>query len=161
VRRRSRTVSNLPYPGASWQPEGEPLGQPHAYFQEGTAFHPSTGQLRVKGTPSTRNAILHPWLKTELTAILASLPAPTENLSPEANRARWESWRESLSQKVTLCPDLPPLRLRWVMDNLTGHNSPDWLLWCFQHGVLPLLTPLGGRWLNMAESIQPIIQRRA
>jgi len=69
----------VPYPGASWQPEGEPLRQPHEYFQERTAkmltlFHPATGQLRVKGTSSTRNAILHPWLKTELTRILAELP---------------------------------------------------------------------------------------
>jgi len=47
------------------------------------------------------------------------------------------------------------------MDNLTGHKSPDWLVWCFQQGILPLFTPLGGSWLNMAESIQRIIQRRA
>lgn len=156
----------VPYPGASWQPEGAPLRQPHEYFQEGTAkmltlFHPATGQLRVKGTTSTRNAILHPWLKIELTAILAELTPPAESQSPEANRALWESWREGLSQKVTLCADLPPLRLLLVMDNLTGHKSPDWLVWCFQHGVLPLFTPLGGSWLNMAESIQRIIQRRA
>jgi hypothetical protein len=156
----------VPYPGASWQPEGEPLRQPHEYFQEGTAklitlFHPATGQLRVKGTSSTRNAILHPWLETELTAILAELPAPTESLPPETNRARWESWRVGLSRKVTLCADLPPLRLLLVMDNLTGHKSPDWLVWCFQRGILPLFTPLGGSWLNMAESIQRIIQRRA
>jgi hypothetical protein len=29
------------------------------------------------------------------------------------------------------------------------------------HGVMPLYTPVGGSWLNMAESIQRIIVRRA
>jgi hypothetical protein len=44
---------------------------------------------------------------------------------------------------------------------LTGHQSPDWLIWCFQHGILPLFTPVSGSWLNMAESNQHIMQRRA
>ena len=35
------------------------------------------------------------------------------------------------------------------------------VLWLFEHGVMPLYTPLGGSWLNMAESIQRIIIRRA
>ncbi|WP_236601160.1 hypothetical protein [Ktedonobacter sp. SOSP1-52] len=30
-----------------------------------------------------------------------------------------------------------------------------------QHGILPLYTPLSGSWLNMAESLQRIIVRRA
>src|SRR5262249_48626018 len=34
-------------------------------------------------------------------------------------------------------------------------------LWLFAHGVMPLYTPLGGSWLNMAESIQRILKRRA
>ena len=33
--------------------------------------------------------------------------------------------------------------------------------WLIQHGVMPLYTPLGGSWLNMAESIQRILKRRA
>jgi hypothetical protein len=33
--------------------------------------------------------------------------------------------------------------------------------WLLQHGVLPLYTPLSGSWLNMAESLQRIIVRRA
>ena len=33
--------------------------------------------------------------------------------------------------------------------------------WLIQHGVMPLYTPLGGSWLNMAESIQCILKRRA
>jgi hypothetical protein len=48
-----------------------------------------------------------------------------------------------------------------VMDNRIGHINPEWLLWCFQRGILPIYTPLGGRWLNMAESIQRLLKRRA
>ena len=33
--------------------------------------------------------------------------------------------------------------------------------WLFQHGIMPLSTPLGGSWLNMAESVQRILKRRA
>jgi hypothetical protein len=31
----------------------------------------------------------------------------------------------------------------------------------FAHGIMPLYTPLSGSWLNMAESIQRILKRRA
>ncbi len=31
----------------------------------------------------------------------------------------------------------------------------------FEHGVMPLYTPVGGSWLNMAEPVQRIIVRRA
>jgi hypothetical protein len=30
----------------------------------------------------------------------------------------------------------------------------------FEHGIMPLYTPLGGSWLNMAESIQRILFQR-
>ncbi len=33
--------------------------------------------------------------------------------------------------------------------------------WLFDHGVMPLYTPVGGSWLNMAESVQRIIVPRA
>ena len=152
----------IPYPGASWQREAQPIRQPHEYFREGTAkvltlLHPKTGEVRVKGVTNSRNETLHGWLKFELEAILASLPEPLPDRDAEANRAVWESWRAGLTVKPTLCVDLPPLRLLLVMDNLTGHKSAAWLHWCFQHGVLPLYTPLGGSWLNMAESVERII----
>jgi hypothetical protein len=56
---------------------------------------------------------------------------------------------------------LPPLRLLLVLDNLAGHLTPALVLWFFAHGIMPLYTPLGGSWLNMAESIQRILKRRA
>jgi len=33
--------------------------------------------------------------------------------------------------------------------------------WFFDHGVMPLYTPIGGSWLTMAESVQRIIVSRA
>ena len=48
-----------------------------------------------------------------------------------------------------------------IWDNLQGHHTPEMLLWLFAHGVMPLYTPLGGSWLNMAESIQRILVRSA
>jgi len=48
-----------------------------------------------------------------------------------------------------------------VQDNLAGHKSHDLVQWCFSQGIALLYTPLGGSWLNMAESIQGIIERRA
>ena len=47
-----------------------------------------------------------------------------------------------------------------VWDNLAGHKTPEMVVWLCRRGVLPLYTPLGGSWLNMAESIQRILKRR-
>ena len=156
----------LPYPGSSWEPEGHPQHRPHEYIRNGTAklltlFHPADGQVRVKGVTSCPNSVLHPWLKQELTDILASLAQPLLVLEPEANRALWEMWFEGLSVRPTLPAELPPLRMLLIIDNLKGHKSPDWVQWLFEHGIIPLYTPLGGSWLNMAESIQRILKRRA
>jgi hypothetical protein len=48
-----------------------------------------------------------------------------------------------------------------VLDNLTGHKSPAFVLWLVDHGIMPLYTPLGASWLNMTESIQGILAYRA
>src|SRR5262252_1612470 len=48
-----------------------------------------------------------------------------------------------------------------VLDSLAGHKTPSLVLWLFARGVMPLYTPLGGSWLNMAESVQRILKRRA
>jgi hypothetical protein len=156
----------IPQPGPSWQPEGQPARQPHEYVRAGTAklltlFHPASGQVRVQGVTSCPNAVLHPWLQQELTAILAALPAPAPAPSPAENRALWAAWQEGLTERVTLLAEPPPLRLLLGWDNLAGHKTPELLGWLFEHGIMPLYTPLGGSWLNMAESIQRILKRRA
>ncbi len=66
-----------------------------------------------------------------------------------------------MTVRITLPAVLPPLRVLLVLDNLTGHRTPALVLWLFAHGVMPLFTPLGGSWLNMAESIQRVLKRRA
>jgi hypothetical protein len=154
----------VPHPGPSWQPEGQPARQPHEYVRNGTAkvltlFRPADGQVRIEGATSVTNAVLHPWAKRELTDILAELPAaaPTAEVSREA----WERWQSGLSVRITLPQQLPPLRMLLVLDNLAGHKTPAFILWLFAHGIMPLFTPLGGSWLNMAESIQRVLKRRA
>ncbi len=156
----------IPYAGHAWGPEGKPRCQPHEYVRNGTAkvltlFHPMTGQVRVKGVTSCTNAVLHPWLKEELGAILDALPSAVDDLDPETTRTLWECWCAGLDVPPPLPDDLPRLRLLLVWDNLTGHKTPSMVEWLIQHGIMPLYTPLGGSWLNMTESIQRILKRRA
>lgn len=150
----------VPVAGQTWEPLGKARCQPHEYERTGTAklltlFHPASGQVRAKGVRSAANAVLHPWLQEELLDVLARLPDGT---IPEAERpalAQWQTW------EGRPCPSLPPLRLILVWDNLAGHLSAEFVLWLYHHGVLPLYTPLSGSWLNMAESLQRILVRRA
>jgi hypothetical protein len=128
--------------------------------QQVTLFHPLMGQVRIKGVRSVSNAVLHPWLPAELTAILATLPEP-ERRPPAETRRCWERWQEGLTGRITRPENLPPRRLLLVLDNLTGQYTVDFVLWLFAHGIMPLYTPLGGSWLNRAESIQRILKRRA
>ena len=155
-----------PYLGPSWQPQGQPNRQPHEYIRNGTAklltlFHPATGQLRAKGVTSCPNSVLHPWLKQELLTILANMPAPIQVVKPAIIRSQWAEWYEGLSAPPILPDELPPLRMLLIQDNLAGHKSYDFVQWCFSQGIALLYTPLGGSWLNMAESIQGIIEQRA
>jgi len=157
----------IPQPGPSWQPEGQPARQPHEYVRGGTAkllplFRPATGELRAQPVTHAPNAVLHPWLKREWEAILADLPPPPEPPpDPAATRAAWAAWQAGLAAPVPLPAELPPLRALLVWDNLAGHKTPALVGWLCARGVLPLYTPLGGSWLNMAESIQRLIVGRA
>ena len=151
----------VPYPGESWQPEGQPARQAHEYVRNGTAklltlFRPHTGEVRATGVKNAPNTVLHPWLQDQLTQILAMLPAVTLLDAERPVLARWETWLGHPPRAP-----LPPLRLILIWDNLAGHLSYTIVRWLFQHGVMPLNTPLAGSWLNMAESLQRIIVRRA
>jgi transposase InsO family protein len=152
----------VPHPGSSWRPHGQPATQPHEYVRGGTTkiltlFHPATGQVYRQPATSCTNSVLHGWLKKELTAILARLPIPSEPVDAAETQAVWQ---DGLTAPLALPEPLPPLRLLLVWDNLAGHKSTEMVLWLCQHGIMPLYTPLGGSWLNMAESIQRILKRR-
>ena len=157
----------VPHPGSFWRPEGEPDRQPHEYLRDGTAkiltlFHPADGRVRVEGVTSCPNTVLHPWFKRELAMILATMPEPAAGAATaRGSRLAWERWQEGLTIKPTLLDELPPLRMLLVLDNLAGHKTPEFVRWLFAHGIMPLYTPVGGSWLNMAESIQRVLKRRA
>jgi DDE superfamily endonuclease len=112
------------------------------------------------------NAVLHPWLQEQFLSILESeqearkqedrQPAPLEQTEVAAACQQWESWLGwKLSERY------PPLRMILIWDNLAGHRSDKMVEWLFQQGIMPLYTPVGGSWLNMAESMQRILVRRA
>jgi hypothetical protein len=151
----------IPHPGAAWQPMGQPAHRPHEYVRGGTAklltlFRPATGEVRARPVAQATNAILHPWLQQELAAILAALPPPDPSAAGR-QAAAWE-WRE---RSLWDLAELPPVRLLVLWDNLTGHQTPELLNWLVERGVWPLFTPLGGSWLNLAESLQRIVVHRA
>jgi hypothetical protein len=150
-----------PQPGPSWQPRGLPAHRPHEYVRGGTArlltlFRPATGEVRALPVERAPNAVLHPWLLQELDAILAELPPPPPD-DPARQPAAWE-WRETPLWDHAA---LSPIRVLLVWDNLKGHQTPDLLDALVERGVWPLFTPLGGSWLNLAESVQRILVRRA
>ncbi|MCZ7568943.1 MAG: transposase [Ardenticatenaceae bacterium] len=156
----------VPLAGTAWQPEGEPGRYPHEYVRDGTAklltlFRPADGHVRVKGVTHTTNEVLHPWLRQELGQIVAALPDMPPAPPDEPQRAAWTRWQDGLTVPITLPATLPPLRILLILDNLSGHLTPSFVLRCFEHGIMPLYTPLSGSWLNMAESIQRILKRRA
>ncbi|WP_448192689.1 transposase [Azospirillum sp. sgz301742] len=156
----------IPYPGQQWCPAGHPARYPHEHVRNGTAklltlFHPASGTVRVKGVTSCRNAVLHGWLQAELAAIVATRPAaPPAPAGAQETRASWERWQEGLAERITLRAALPPRRMLLVLDTLAGHKTPSFVCWLFDHGIMPLYTPLGGSWLNMTESVQRILKHR-
>ena len=153
-----------PIPGPVGSRSVSRNANPHEYIRNGTAklltlFHPASGQVRVKGVSSSANVILHPWLKAELSMILETLPTASQ-LDAETNRQLWKAWQAGLSLPITLPQELPGLRMLLIWDNLRGHTTAELVLWLFAHGIMPLYTPLGGSWLNMAESMQRILSSR-
>lgn len=175
----------IPQPGPSWQPAGVPATQDHEYFRGGTVklltlFRPATGAVRAQPVTQTTNAVLHPWLEQELTAILATPDephgdtAPTAGSPPEtaaapveaaAESAGWQQWTrwgwtaERIAPYTSQAAQAVVLVL--VLDNLAGHYTQTFVAWCLERGIALLYTPLGGSWLNMAEAIQRILIRRA
>jgi hypothetical protein len=116
--------------------------------------------VQAEAVTQATNAVLHPWLKAQLAAILAELPPVTD---PKAPGRQWQEWGWSETEVArweTTAP-LGPVRMVLIWDNLKGHTTPELVDWCVRQGIVPLYTPLGGSWLNMAESVQRIVVRRA
>jgi hypothetical protein len=120
--------------------------------------------VRAQGVLAAPTAILHPWLKDQLLQVVAELdrdplpvrvPLPEDQLLPLLR-----TWQHGWWSYERPTP-APPLRLLLIWDTRAGHRSSDRVRWLLQHGVWPLYTPLSGSWLNMAESLQPILGRRA
>jgi len=114
-----------------------------------TLFRPATGEVRATGVTQAPNAVLHPWLQAELTAILRTLPAASPPVEAAPFIPDWWERRQQMTDRY----DDPPLRLILIWDNLAGHKSADFVCWLCAQGILPLYTPLSGSWLNMAESV--------
>jgi hypothetical protein len=153
----------IPQPGPSWQPAGQPLRQPHEYIRGGTAklltlLRPHSGIVCARPVERATNAVLHPWLVEQLSAILEALP-PLCALEAQEWGHRWSDW--GYSDEEARRHGWPPVRLVLIWDNLSGHYSAEIVCWCHHHSIALLYTPLGGSWLNMAESVQRILVRRA
>ena len=153
---------SIPQPGSSWQLEGQPARRPHEYLRGEVAklltlFRPATGEVRAEAVEHSTNAVLHPWLKRELEAILKQCPPAPESV-PEGRR--WQDW-DIYPAAEQLDRFFPPVRVLLILDNLAGHKSYRLVQWCAEHGILLLWTPTSGSWLNMAESVQRIIKGRA
>jgi transposase len=127
-----------------------------------TLFRPATGAVRAQPVEQASNAVLHPWLKQELGAILAELPPVAD---PAAPGRRWSDWGWSEAAVAEFDPrpaaERSPVRAVLVWDNLAGHKTLEMVAWCVARGIVPLYTPLGGSWLNLTEAVQRILVRRA
>jgi len=127
-----------------------------------TLFRPATGEVRALPVEQVTNAVLHPWLKEELGAILAALPPVDADQPGSATPAWcWSEWGYRAEVLARLDRPAPPIRMVLVWDNLAGHKSEEIVTWCLERGILLLYTPIAGSWLNMAESVQRILVRRA
>ncbi len=157
----------IPHAGYQWSMIGCPLKQSHEYVKGApskllTLFHPKSGHVIGKGVKNCPNTVLHSWLKEKIEGILEqSSEVSVCEESKKERYEKWKKWQEGLKMPFTLPTDLPSLRMLLIMDNLKGHKTPSFVLWLVEHGVMPLYTPLAGSWLNMAESIQNIIKKRA
>src|SRR3954467_2943198 len=129
----------VPHPGVSWQPRGQPATQPHEYIRGGTTkiltlFHPATGQVRLQSAACCTNAVLHPWLRERLSAILAELPPPAPSQDPAATQAAWAVWQAGLTLPFSLPHNLPPLQLLPCVTISPATRRPTWCCGCARTG---------------------------
>ena len=155
----------IPYPGRSWRPAGEPARLPHEYLRDGTAkvltlFHPADGRVRVQGATSCPNAVLHPWLKRELATILAAMPEPDAGAKATVRRS-WERWQDGLTIKPTCWRNCHRCGCCWYWTTWPGTRPPRSCAGCLNMASCRCTRRWAGSWLNMAESTQRVLKRRA
>ena len=142
----------MPYAGQSWRPEGKPARQPHEYLRDGTAkiltlFRPADGKVRLAGVTTCTNAVLHPWLKRELTAILAprcpSPPAKAATIEasrrpepPGSDGRKLTSSRHP--QRIAAAAGMPLVLTTWP-----ATRRPVTGLWLFRSRHHALIYPAG------------------
>ena len=73
-------------------------------------------------------------------------PAPSHGTDPGPSTT-WATCTAGLTGYPTLPADRSP-HDALVLDNLAGHLTPAFVLWLFEHGIIPLYTPLGASWLT-------------
>ncbi len=122
----------IPQPVRPGSPWGSPPAGPHEYIRGGTAklltlFRPATGEVRAEPVATAPNAVLHPWLKAELVAILAALPA-ADAAAPRPRGLAGRPGRQACASASPCLADLPPLRALLIWDNLTRPQEPR--TWC-------------------------------
>ncbi len=156
----------VPHPGPNWRPEGDPARQPHEYIRNGTAkgagraVPPRRRPGAHRGVGDLSQCGVAPLAEARVVGD-PGWSCPTRLHGGGVAGGVGAAGEAGLAVKPTLPTELPPLRMLSVLDNLAGHKTPEFVLWLFAHGVMPVYTPVGGSWLNMAESIQRVLKRRA
>lgn len=84
-----------------------------------SGFRPATGEVRPEPVAQATNAVLHPWLKEQLTQILDQCPPCPEGPTPGR---RWSDW-DYHEDAYLLDRHFPPVRVLLIWDNLKGHLS--------------------------------------
>src|SRR4051795_2197085 len=87
-------VQAPPHWGGSWQSRDPPAPAPHEKDRGGTTqiltlFHPASGRVRLQPPTRGTNAVLHPWLRERLSAILAALPPAGSSQDAAGTQAAW------------------------------------------------------------------------
>lgn len=98
--------------------------------------------MEARNTRDDTNAILHPWLKRELSAILKQCPDAPE-VVPEGRY--WQDW-DIYPAAEYLDRFFSPVRVLLIWDNLAGHRTQSLVQWCAEHGILRLATPTAASW---------------
>jgi len=92
-----------------------------------------------------------------------TIPYPGVSWQPrgQPERQPHEYIRNGTAKLLTLFhPASGRVRVKGVTSSANVILHPWLKAWLFAHGIMPLYTPLGGSWLNMAESMQRILSRR-